>query len=135
MTTNQVLDRKDITNLVASFLHVPVAQPDRVFGYEPKGRGFESLRARHKKNHLLINNGWFFVCLKSLEMLGFGVLWSFSGGGRVRVLTSETGKEIFRQNEIVETQGIVEFWVQFQRFARGCAFWLHDDTISIFAVV
>ena len=26
---------------------VPVAQPDRVFGYEPKGRGFESLQARH----------------------------------------------------------------------------------------
>ena len=24
-----------------------VAQLDRVFGYEPKGRGFESLRARH----------------------------------------------------------------------------------------
>ena len=28
---------------------VPVAQLDRVFGYEPKGRGFESLQARHKK--------------------------------------------------------------------------------------
>ena len=25
----------------------PVAQLDRVFGYEPKGRGFESLSARH----------------------------------------------------------------------------------------
>ena len=29
--------------------HVPVAQPDRVFGYEPKGRGFESLQARGNK--------------------------------------------------------------------------------------
>ena len=29
--------------------YVPVAQLDRVFGYEPKGRGFESLQARHKK--------------------------------------------------------------------------------------
>ena len=28
--------------------YVPLAQPDRVFGYEPKGRGFESLMARHK---------------------------------------------------------------------------------------
>ena len=28
--------------------YVPVAQPDRVFGYEPKGQGFESLQARHK---------------------------------------------------------------------------------------
>ena len=26
----------------------PVAQLDRVFGYEPKGRGFESLLARHQ---------------------------------------------------------------------------------------
>jgi hypothetical protein len=29
--------------------HVPVAQLDRVFGYEPKGRGFESLQARQQK--------------------------------------------------------------------------------------
>ena len=29
--------------------HVPLAQPDRVFGYEPKGRGFESLKARQTK--------------------------------------------------------------------------------------
>ena len=27
--------------------NVLVAQLDRVFGYEPKGRGFESLQARH----------------------------------------------------------------------------------------
>ncbi len=27
------------------FRHAPVAQLDRVFGYEPKGRGFESLLA------------------------------------------------------------------------------------------
>ena len=26
--------------------YAPLAQPDRVFGYEPKGRGFESLTAR-----------------------------------------------------------------------------------------
>ncbi len=26
--------------------YAPVAQLDRVFGYEPKGRGFESLQAR-----------------------------------------------------------------------------------------
>ena len=29
--------------------NVPLAQPDRVFGYEPKGRGFESLMVRQKK--------------------------------------------------------------------------------------
>jgi hypothetical protein len=28
-------------------LRAPVAQLDRAFGYEPKGREFESLRARH----------------------------------------------------------------------------------------
>ena len=28
--------------------HVPVAQLDRVFGYEPKGRRFESSRVRQK---------------------------------------------------------------------------------------
>ena len=28
----------------------PVAQLDRAFGYEPKGRGFESRRARQNKN-------------------------------------------------------------------------------------
>ena len=28
---------------------MPLAQPDRVFGYEPKGRGFESLKARQKE--------------------------------------------------------------------------------------
>ncbi len=30
-------------------INVPVAQPDRVTGYEPVGQGFESLRARQKK--------------------------------------------------------------------------------------
>ena len=31
----------------------PVAQLDRVFGYEPKGRGFESLPAYQQKKSLL----------------------------------------------------------------------------------
>ena len=30
-----------------NFEHALVAQLDRVFGYEPKGQGFESLRAHH----------------------------------------------------------------------------------------
>lgn len=33
------------------FKNVPVAQLDRVAGYEPVGRGFESLQARHIKVH------------------------------------------------------------------------------------
>jgi hypothetical protein len=32
--------------------NAPVAQLDRVPGYEPGGREFESLRARHKINNL-----------------------------------------------------------------------------------
>ncbi len=34
------------------YQYAPVAQLDRVRGYEPRGREFESLRARH--NYLLI---------------------------------------------------------------------------------
>ena len=38
-----------IRNLVycATFMNAPVAQLDRVSGFEPGGREFESLRARH----------------------------------------------------------------------------------------
>ena len=31
-----------------------LAQLDRVFGYEPKGQGFESLAARHKEKQIPI---------------------------------------------------------------------------------
>ena len=40
-------------------MYVPVAQPDRVFGYEPKGRGFESLRARQLKTPETSSSGVF----------------------------------------------------------------------------
>ena len=33
----------------AAHLNAPVAQLDRVLGFEPSGREFESLRARHTK--------------------------------------------------------------------------------------
>lgn len=33
---------------IQEIAHAPVAQLDRVFGYEPKGRGFESLLAYQK---------------------------------------------------------------------------------------
>ena len=32
-------------DLIVKLQNAPVAQLDRVFGYEPKGRGFESLLA------------------------------------------------------------------------------------------
>ena len=46
-----------------------VAQPDRVFGYEPKGRGFESLPARQKKR--LVSTSRFFneIRLTASEIL------------------------------------------------------------------
>ena len=34
--------------------YAPVAQLDRVFGYEPKGQGFESLAARHGKSTCIL---------------------------------------------------------------------------------
>ena len=40
---NQIADEQN------QILYVPVAQLDRAFGYEPKGRGFESLQARFLK--------------------------------------------------------------------------------------
>ena len=44
---------------------MPLAQPDRVFGYEPKGRGFESLKARQKEAPIAFAMGASFCpCLK-----------------------------------------------------------------------
>ena len=34
-----------VYNKLVKIRHAPIAQLDRVFGYEPKGRGFESLLA------------------------------------------------------------------------------------------
>lgn len=45
--------------------NAPVAQLDRVFGYEPKGQGFESLAARQVKS------------LDNSELLEFEGLFSF----------------------------------------------------------
>ena len=39
------------------YIHAPVAQLDRVLGYEPRGREFESLRARHTLNLTIIYSG------------------------------------------------------------------------------
>ncbi len=41
-----------IISVLIQSAYAPVAQLDRVFGYEPKGRGFESLLARHAKNRV-----------------------------------------------------------------------------------
>ena len=43
-----------LTTLIIRNLKAPVAQLDRVPGYEPGGRAFESLRARHTIQRLSI---------------------------------------------------------------------------------
>ena len=49
----------------------PVAQLDRVFGYEPKGRGFESLPACHEKSHFCLpTKVTFFNDIRSLARTG-----------------------------------------------------------------
>ena len=40
-----------VLGLVIRSIYAPVAQLDRVSGYEPEGQGFESLPARHKKQY------------------------------------------------------------------------------------
>ena len=45
--------------------HALVAQLDRAFGYEPKGRGFESLRARIKE----LSSESFFIGIRTLNLL------------------------------------------------------------------
>ena len=40
--------------------YAPVPQLDRGLGYEPRRRGFESLRARQKKASILIQDWCFF---------------------------------------------------------------------------
>ncbi len=44
-------------NRASSNLHAPVAQLDRVPGYEPGGRPFESVRARHFSSVVTNCNG------------------------------------------------------------------------------
>lgn len=39
--------RAGVFAIIRTALNAPVAQLDRVLGYEPRGRGFESCRARH----------------------------------------------------------------------------------------
>ena len=47
--------------------NAPVAQLDRVTGYEPVGQGFESLPARQEKSHLcLLTKVTFFNDIRSL---------------------------------------------------------------------
>ena len=44
--------RHEIERVLSRTSNAPLAQLDRVFGYEPKGRGFESLTACQKSKQL-----------------------------------------------------------------------------------
>ena len=44
---------KSPKNAIIFFVNASVAQLDRVLGYEPNGRGFESLRVHHKERKRL----------------------------------------------------------------------------------
>ena len=51
-STRQLLNVKNVHMIL---YNAPVAQLDRVPGYEPGGREFESLRARHLFKHIAHN--------------------------------------------------------------------------------
>ena len=50
-------------NLALKHGKAPVAQLDRVLGYEPRGRGFESCRARHSFHRISITTASKWICL------------------------------------------------------------------------
>ena len=61
--------------------YAALAQPDRVPGYEPVGRGFESLMPRHlnhplKSEPFVRDIQWVILC-KALCLLGFWVVFAF----------------------------------------------------------
>ena len=45
-----MLTKEEVGDMISN-VHAPVAQLDRVLGYEPNGREFESLRVHQKKAH------------------------------------------------------------------------------------
>ena len=47
--TIKLLTNNKKSYIIVNVIYAPVAQLDRVLGYEPIGREFESLRVHHKK--------------------------------------------------------------------------------------
>ena len=80
--------------------YAPLAQPDRVFGYEPKGQGFESLTARHKTTA----QRWFFCVLRGVwgesPSLNFSSGWfSFAKRTKCRFESLTARHKSFPQKE------------------------------------
>ena len=76
----------------------PVAELDRVFGYEPKGQGFESLLARHVKNlFCLVDKRGF---LQLYPFLPERVIYAFGIRRNGYYIMLAAGKYIIRQRRI-----------------------------------
>ena len=68
-------------DIISSVVNAPVAQLDRVFGYEPKGRGFESLPAYHLWNNFCIpSKSYSFFVRKPHNYALFRAFGKFSEG-------------------------------------------------------
>src|SRR6201999_1942457 len=53
-TANQAVEGQEFRAILLPLYQAPVAQLDRVLGYEPRGRGFESCRAR--QNYAVVSS-------------------------------------------------------------------------------
>ena len=101
---------------------VLVAQLDRVFGYEPKGRGFESLQARQNKTDILKDVRFVLVYLDSVPRpFGEGepssdrVLRTMNGARRVvqRSKLASGAAKLTRVPQTGESVLIVIAWTRF----------------------
>ena len=80
--------------------HVPLAQLDRAFGYGPKGRGFESLKARQQKTNIFGCSSFVYVINALRDSKGAAAAcggekpsseWFFSTPGWRRHCPSDAG--------------------------------------------
>ena len=58
-TTKSVVQQLVSSSIIFAAVYAPVAQLDRVGGFEPLGREFESLRVRHTKEPSPKGGGFF----------------------------------------------------------------------------
>lgn len=62
-------------------LYAPVAQPDRVAGFEPVGWGFESLRACRKTADSIVCGFLVLKCRKYMSIMHYRLIFVYSYGG------------------------------------------------------
>lgn len=66
-----MLTKEEVGDMISN-VHAPVAQLDRVLGYEPNGREFESLRVHQYRPSLTpiyLEFGWVFILQIILTMI------------------------------------------------------------------